>query len=87
MLGSRPSLQQLTDLVIPHYAAKWKVIGLLLGLSQSEIDIIEYDHGRNAINCCIGMWGKWLDTNTSATWRKALDVLERKAVTETEKSN
>ena len=87
MLGSRPSLQQLTDLVIPHCAAKWKAIGLLLHLRQSELDIIEHDHGHNAINCCIEMWGKWLDTDTAATWKTALTVLGHKAVTEAEESN
>ena len=84
VLGSRPSLQQLTNLVVPHYAAKWRVIGVLLGLSQSTLDIIKYNHGRDAINYCIEMCGKWLDTDTSATWRKVLDVLEHKAVTVTE---
>ena len=85
MLASRPLLRDLADVVTPHYAAKWRVIGFLLGLSQSALDIIEYDRGRSAINCCIEIWGKWLDSDTSATWRKVLKVLENKAVTETEK--
>ena len=86
MIASRPSLQELIDLVIPHCAAKWKFIGSLLGLSQSVLDIIEHDH-RSAIDCCIKMWTKWLDTDTTATWRTVLNALDHEAVTETEKSN
>ena len=85
VLGSRPSLQQLTDLVTPYYAAKWNVVGLLLGLNQPKLDIIEHDHGRSAIDCCTKMWGAWLDTNASATWKNVLDVLEHKTVTEKSK--
>ena len=85
MLESRPSHSELVDLVMPHYAAKWKVIGSLLGLSTSVLDIIDHDHGRSAINCCNEMWQRWLDTDTSATWRKILKTLEHKTVTETEK--
>ena len=58
----------------------------LLGLSQSVLDIIEHDH-RSAIDCCIKMWTKWLDTDTTATWRTVLNALDHEAVTETEKSN
>ena len=87
MIVSTPSLQELTDLVIPHYAAKWKVIGSLLGLTKSTLDIIEHDCGNRAIKCCSEMWGKWLDTDTSATWRTVLNALDHEAVTETEKSN
>lgn len=87
MLESSPSLRDLTDLVTPNYAAKWRVIAPLLGLSKSDIDIIEHDHGRSAINCCSEMWGKWLDTDTKATWREVLKAIDHKAVTEKEKGN
>ena len=70
----------MTKLVTPLYAAKWRVIGSLLGLNGSVLEIIEHDHGRSAINCCSEMWGTWLDKDTSATWNDVLTVLEHKTV-------
>ena len=52
----------------------------LLGLSKSNLNIIEHDHGRNTISCCSHMWENWLETNTSATWEDVLKVREHKAV-------
>ena len=87
VLKSMPELRDLSDLVTPDYAAKWKTIGLLLGLTQAQLDIIENDHGRSAIKSCNEMWGKWLATHTDATWEKVLNSLEHRNVTETENDN
>ena len=87
MLESRPSHKELCELVMPHYAAKWKFIGSLLDLKPSLLDIIDHDHGRSTIDSCLEMWNQWLNTDTSATWRKVLKVLEHTAVPEAEKSN
>ena len=87
VLESSPSLRDLTDLVTPNYAAKWRVIASLLGLSKPDIDIIAHDHGRSAINCCGEMWGKWLNTYTEATWGDVLKIIDHKTVTEEEKGN
>ena len=70
----------MTKLVTPQYAAKWRVIGSLLDLNGSALEIIEHDRGRSAINCCSEMWGTWLDKDTSATWNHVLTVLEHKTV-------
>ena len=70
----------MTKLVTPQYAAKWRLIGSLLGLSSSELEIIEHDRGHNAVNCCSEMWGKWLDKDISASWNDVLNILEHKTV-------
>ena len=87
VLKSTPSLRDLTNLVTPDCAAEWRVVGSLLGLTKSNLDIIEHDHGRNAISCCSHMWGNWLETNASATWEDVLKVLEHKAVKVTKNSD
>ena len=73
MLKSRPRHRDLSDLVTPDYAANWKDIGLLLGLTQPKLDIIEYD---DAIECCNEMWRIWLASHTNATWENVLNTLE-----------
>ena len=76
MLKSRPRHRDLSDLVTPDYAAKWKDIGLLLGLTQPKLNIIKYDDNRIAIKCCNEMWRIWLVSHTNATWEKVLNTLE-----------
>ena len=76
MLKSRPKYRDLSDLVTPDYAANWKGIGLSLGLKKSQLDIIEYNHGRSAMKCCNEIWRIWLDSYTNATWEKVLNSLE-----------
>ena len=83
MLKSTPKLKDLSELVTPDYATKWKAIGQLLGLKKSDLDIIEYDHGQSVVQSCTEMWVKWLSTHTDATWEKVLNSLEHRNVTET----
>jgi len=75
----------LTNLITPHHAANWRVIGSSLDLSKSDLDIIAHDHGRSAIESCTQMWGKWLETNYRATWEDVLNAL--KTITQAEKGN
>ena len=82
MLKSKPKLKDLSYLVTRNYAAKWKVIGLLLGLTQPQLDIIDNDHGRSAVKSCNEMWGKWLATHINATWEEVLNSLEHRNVAE-----
>ena len=84
-LNSAPSIKELSNLVTPDYAAKWKAIGLKLGVKKSNLDIIERDYGRNAEMCCNEMFGKWLDTNTNITWKNVLESLKYKTIPQMEK--
>ena len=84
MQQSTPLLRHIADLITPDYAAKWKIIGLLLHLSKSELAIIEHDYGHSAVRCCNQMWEFWLNKCTSAKWKDILNVLKHKSVTETE---
>jgi len=77
---STPLLKDLHNQITPHYAARWRVIGTLLGLPGGTIDIIEQDNVYRSVPCCNDMWSKWLKMDPSASWEKLLEVIESPAV-------
>ena len=79
MIGDdRPSLKDLYDHVVREVAHKWKDLGvqLLRNDQQKELDIIEKDHPRDAVECCKCVLNKWLDTTTGATWNQLISALK-----------
>ena len=84
-MNSTPSIKDLSNLVTPDYAAKWKEIGLKLGVKKSNLDIIEHNYGRSAETCCNEMLGKWLDTSTNVAWKDVLESLKYKTIPQMEK--
>ena len=79
-----PLLKDLSNLVTPDYAAHWNVIGLLLGIENSRLKIIKHDIGSDAINCLTEVWGFWLATNCNASWKEVLNVIDHKALKQTD---
>ena len=79
-MTSTPLLKDLYEHITPQYAADWKVMGTLLGISTEELRIIEHDNYHKAVPCCNAMLEKWLDVDTNATWEKLFRVIESHAV-------
>ena len=79
-MTSVPSPKELNQYITPHYAAHWRVIGTQLGLSTGALDIIGHDNMHKAVQCCNGMFKKWLEVDTTASWEKLLEVIESPAV-------
>ena len=71
-----PLLKDLYQYITPQYAADWKVIGTLLGLSSGELKAIEAGYPTNVQWCCNQMLKKWLEVDTTASWGKLLNVIE-----------
>ena len=69
--------------ITPQYATQWQVIGTLLGLSSAVLDIIEHDNRDKAIPCCNAMLRKWLQVDSTASWRKLFNVIELPTVSNT----
>ena len=66
--------------ITPSHAAKWKVIGTLLGRSNGELNSIEAGYPTNLEWCCNKMFEKWLDTDTEASWTKINEAIDSPAV-------
>ena len=79
-MNTTPLLKDLYQHVTPQYAADWEVIGTLLGLPTATLDTIEYDNTHKAARCCNAMLKKWLQVDTTASWRKLFTVIESAAV-------
>ena len=80
VLDSLPKLRHLYNLVTPDYAAHWRIIGTLLGISKGRLDAIERTFPANATWCCNKMLDTWLEIDISATWRKLIEAIDSPAV-------
>ena len=78
IVGSRPTHQQINDLVIQHAAIKWKSIGvqLLDDEDYSTLESIEANFPTNNVKCCEEMFAHWLKKDKQATWEKLLGALK-----------
>ena len=79
-MTAKPKLKDVYEHVTPRCAAKWKVIGILLGMPSEALDIIEYDNRDKAESCCNAMLKKWLQVDTTASWEKLFTAIESPAV-------
>ena len=79
-VNTTPLLMDLYQHVTPQYAADWKVIGTLLGLPSGELKAIEAGYPTNVRWCCNAMLEKWLEVDTTASWRKLFTIIESPAV-------
>ena len=66
-----PTLRDLSLLPVPN----WYLLGLQLGVSGDELDIIERNYPRDNDLCKVKMFGAWLRMNTSPTYRKLARAL------------
>ena len=57
----------------------WKRVGILLGLSDSDVKEIEHDNHFIMRNCMLAMFNKWLKMDTSfSTYEEGLLKLSSK---------
>ena len=80
VVTTTPSLRDLHYYITPQYAVQWRAIGTQLGLSIERLNIIEHDHRDKAEPCCNAMLEKWLQVDTTASWKKLFTVIESPAV-------
>ena len=63
---SAPSLQELSNLPV----IRWYSLGLQLGVDQHALEVIEKDYPKDSEMCKLKMFGTWLKTDPSATYKK-----------------
>ena len=69
--GVAPTLRDLSLLPVPN----WYLLGLQLGVSADELDMIERNYPRDNHMCKVKMFGAWLRVDTSASYRKLAKAL------------
>lgn len=55
--------------------SNWYLLGLQLGVSEAELDVIEIDYPRDNNMCKVKMFRTWLRMDTSATYGKLARAL------------
>ena len=66
-----PTLRDLSLLPVPN----WYLLGLQLGISADELDVIERDYPRDNRMCKVKMFGTWLRIDTGATYERLARAL------------
>jgi len=61
--------------VTPEHAAKWRDIGAFLGFTSGTLEIIASDYHKSEARCN-EMWGRWLNTQSDATWGQAIEATD-----------
>ena len=72
---SKPRLKDLSNLVIPEYAAQWRAIGEFLGFTKGELEVIDNDYPR-VTDCCNRIIDQWLDRDVNASWGKVISAID-----------
>ena len=75
-VDTEPSLKDLYEHITPRYAAYWKEIGILLGLTTGRLDIIGVDYPLRVEDRCNQMLQYWLEQDPTASWGRLLTVIE-----------
>ena len=65
------------DLLVRELSSvvQWDVLGIYLGVEETEIETIERDHHDTARRRIV-MLRKWMDKDLNASWEKVIDTLE-----------
>ena len=79
-INSQPKQKDLCSLITPEYAAHWKVIGSLLGISINILDEIKRTFPNSVILSCNTLWSRWLERDADASWKKLIQVIDSPAV-------
>ena len=83
VVHTKPKLKDLRHWIVPRYAAKWKVLGTLLGLPSGILSVIEHDNWLRCERCCAYMFEEWLrEGRYNATWRDLFTALESPAMSD-----
>lgn len=74
----RPTIQHLTEHVLPLVAVKWHDLGLELmdACVEDERLLLEIKKNyRSSNECCRGMFKLWLDVQAGASWNQLVQAL------------
>ena len=82
LLGKKPSLKQLINVVVPRVSSKWKAIGLGLDIEDCRLAAIEKSEHYQTDACCTEMFSNWLNLaprtgGLPLTWSSVLSAIEK----------
>ena len=66
---------KLRDLIHLEVTLDWYPLGLMLGLPQHVLDVIEKDHANDSAMCKRKMFSKWLCSIKDCTYTSLVEAL------------
>ena len=75
--SDRPTLKDLHEHVVKEAALKWKDLGSELYQRYIVLDSIKLSSPPDAVQCCMHVFQRWLDTNIDASWNQLIRALKR----------
>ena len=89
-MGTTVSLFQFMEAVASKIPAKWRIVGVSLGISTSILDGIEKHRRGNCLECFSDVFTCWQQQSTPqspANWTALVNVLRSNSVGEEELSD
>ena len=82
--NSKPLREDLSTLVVPLVAVKWKALGKILLnpdlVTNGELEMIQKNNPQDITECCKEMFRRWLKANKHASWKQLIEKLESPSV-------
>ena len=72
----RPTVKEFNHHVRDEVATRWHDLGVQLGISTAQLNIISTNNHENVQMCCTKMFEYWLNYDTKANWNKLIKALE-----------
>ena len=87
-IPNEPTISQLVEEVATPTKSKWKLVGIQLLFTVSELDAIEMKRGRDPMRCYCDMLIAWKrGLRLPFTWETVVRVLESSGVEEKSLAN
>ena len=71
-----PLFKDLVQQFTPRYGRDWKVIGTVLDIHFTLLEMIEKNFNGNTASCCNAMLEEWLKRDVFASWEKLFNAVE-----------
>ena len=82
VLETEPHLYELENEISSKIPAKWKAVGIQLGLTANKLDQISTEESNDCQNCFRRVFIEWKSQNCEKSWSALLRILQTDAVGE-----
>ena len=82
VLETEPQLREFENEIASRIPAKWKTVGIQLGLADNQLDQISTDTNNDCRECFRRVFREWKSKNCERSWSVLLRVLLTAAVDE-----
>jgi len=82
VLETEPQLHEFENEIASKIPAKWKAVGIQLGLRENQLDQISADNNNDCRECFRRVFKEWKRRNCERSWSVLIQILQSAAVDE-----